>query len=134
LNWDRLSKNSDIFRFVKLMISFRKAHPTICRSRFWREEIRWRGVGSTTDLSYHSQSLAYYLNGRSQQDDDLYVMINAYTEPLSFTIFDGLQKPWHRIVDTSFESPEDVLEPGNEVTVIGSKYRVKPRSIVVLTQ
>ena len=134
LNWDRLNKNSDIFRFVKLMISFRKAHPTICRSRFWREEIRWRGVGSTTDLSYHSQSLAYYLSGRSQQDDDLYVMINVYTEPLTFTIFDGLQKPWHRVVDTSFESPEDILEPGNEVTVIGSKYRVEPRSIVVLTQ
>src|SRR4029077_792655 len=132
LNWDRLSKNSDIFRFVKLMISFRKAHPTICRSRFWRGEIRWRGVGSTTDLSYHSQSLAYYLNGRSQQDDDLYVMINAYTEPLTFTIFDGLQKPWHRVVYTSFDSPEDILGPGNEVTVIGSKYRVEPRSIVVL--
>ena len=43
LNWDRLREHSDIFRFFKLMIAFRKAHPTICRSRFWREEIRWRG-------------------------------------------------------------------------------------------
>jgi isoamylase len=134
LNWQRLRKYSDIFRFFKLMIAFRKAHPSICRSKFWREEIRWRGVGPTTDLSYHSQSLAYYLSGKSQQDFDLYVMINAYTEPLNFTIFDGLQKPWSRVVDTSFESPEDILGPGSEVTVIGSKYRVKPRSIVVLTQ
>ena len=93
LNWNRLRDHSDIFRFFKLMISFRKAHPTICRSRFWREEIRWRGVGSTTDLSFHSQSLAYYLSGKSQQDLDLYVMINAYTEPLRFTIFEGSQNP-----------------------------------------
>ncbi|MEA3145561.1 MAG: isoamylase [Verrucomicrobiota bacterium] len=134
LNWERLQKNADIFRFFKLMISFRKAHPTICRSRFWREEIRWRGVGPTTDLSYHSKSLAYYLNGKSQQDLDLYVMINAHTEPLSFTIFDGLQKPWCRVVDTSFESPQDILPPGNEVTIVGSKYLVEARSIVVLTQ
>lgn len=87
-----------------------------------------------TDLSYHSQSLAYYLSGKSQQDDDLYVMINAYTEPLAFTIFDGLQKPWSRVVDTSCESPEDIFEPGNEVRVVGSKYLVEPRSIVVLIQ
>ena len=134
LNWDRLHQHSDIFRFVKLMISFRKAHPTICRSKFWREEIRWRGVGPATDMSFPSRSLAYYLSGKSYQDLDLYVMINAYFEPLTFTIFDGLQKPWSRIVDTSFESPQDILPPGSEVTVVGSKYLVGPRSIVVLTQ
>jgi glycogen operon protein len=134
LNWDRLHRHSDIFRFVKLMISFRKAHPTICRSKFWREEIRWRGVGPATDMSFPSRSLAYYLSGKSYQDLDLYVMINAYSEPLTFTIFDGLQKPWSRIVDTSFESPQDILPPGSEVTVVGSKYLVGPRSIVVLTQ
>jgi glycogen operon protein len=78
--------------------------------------------------------LAYYLSGKSYQDLDLYVMINAYSEPLTFTIFDGLQKPWSRIVDTSFESPQDILPPGSEVTVVGSKYLVGPRSIVVLTQ
>jgi isoamylase len=134
LNWDRLKEHADIFRFFKLMIAFRKAHPTICRSRYWREEIRWRGVDSTTDLSYHSQSLAYYLKGTSQKDIDLYVMINAFTEPLSFPIFDGLQKPWSRVVDTSLDSPSDICPPGCEVTVVGSKYVVQPRSIVVLTQ
>ena len=132
--WDRLKEHADIFRFFKLMIAFRKAHPTICRSRYWREEIRWRGVDSTTDLSYHSQSLAYYLRGTSQKDIDLYVMINAFTGSLSFPIFDGLQKPWSRVVDTSLDSPSDICPPGCEVPVVGSKYLVQPRSIVVLTQ
>jgi len=134
LNWNRLQQNTDIFRFFKLMIAFRKAHPTICRSRFWRQDIRWRGVEATTDLSYHSQSLAYYLNGRSQNDADLYVMINAFTEPLTFPIFDGQQRPWSRIVDTSFDSPNDICAPGSELPITGSKYVVQPRSIVVLTQ
>jgi isoamylase len=134
LNWDRLQQNADIFRFFKLMIAFRKAHPTICRSRFWREDIRWRGVEATTDLSYHSQSLAYYLRGKSQNDVDLYVMISAFTEPLTFPIFDGQQRPWSRVVDTSFESPNDICGPGCELPIIGSKYVVQPRSIVVLIQ
>ena len=134
LNWNRLREHADIFRFFKRMIAFRKAHPTICRSRFWREDIRWHGVESSTDLSYHSHSLAYYLSGKSQHDVDLYVMINAYTEPLRFTILDGLAKPWFRVVDTSFSSPQDICAPGSEVHIIGSKYVVKPRSIAVLMQ
>ena len=134
LNWRRLREHSDIFRFFRLMIAFRKAHPTICRSRFWREDIRWRGVEASIDLSYHSQTIAYYLNGKSQGDVDLYVMINAYTGPLRFTIFDGLHKPWFRVVDTSVASPHDINVPGDEMQIIGSTYLVQPRSIVVLMQ
>ena len=78
--------------------------------------------------------LAYYLSGRSQNDVDLYVMINAYTEPLRFTIFDGIGKPWFRVVDTSFASPHDICASGSEVQIFGSKYLVQPRSIAVLMQ
>jgi isoamylase len=134
LNWQRHWEHPDVFRFFKLMIAFRKAHPTICRSRFWREDIRWRGVEASIDLSYHSQTIAYYLAGGRQNDVDLYVMINAYTEPLRFTIFDGLHKPWFRVVDTSLSSPCDICAPGDEAQIVGSTYVVKSRSIVVLIQ
>ena len=85
-DWSRQIAHADHFRFVKQMIAFRKAHPTLGRGRFWRDDIRWHGVGDSTDLSYNSHSLAYCLRGASQGDCDLYVMINAYHEPLSFTI------------------------------------------------
>jgi len=134
LDWSRLQEHADIFRFVKLMIAFRKAHPTICRSVFWRDDIRWYGVNSAADLSFHSQTLAYYLNGASVQDADLYVMINGFAEPLSFTICDGFRKPWMRVVDTSLASPDDICLPDSEVQVQGSKYTVQARSIVVLMQ
>jgi glycogen operon protein len=114
------------------MIAFRKAHPSICRSRFWRDDIRWRGVGTTTDLSFHSHSFAYYLRGTSLGDQDLYVMVNASPDPLSFTVFDGLSKPWYRVLDTSLASPDDFCEPGEEERVIGSHYQVDTKSIVVL--
>jgi isoamylase len=134
LNWSRLQEHADIFRFVKLMIAFRKAHPTFCRSVFWRDDIRWHGVDSAADLSFHSQTLAYYLNGASVQDAGLYVMINGFAEPLSFAICDGFQKPWMRVIDTSLVSPNDICLPGTEVQVQGSKYTVQARSIAVLMQ
>lgn len=33
LDWRRLHANADVFRFFRLMIAFRKAHPSLARSR-----------------------------------------------------------------------------------------------------
>jgi glycogen operon protein len=134
LNWNRLHENAGFFRFCRVMIAFRKAHPSICRSRFWRDDVRWRGVNAAADLSYNSHSLAYYLKGGSLGDQDLYVMINAFTEPLVFTIVDGSYKPWYRVIDTAQSSPHDICEPGQEQQMFGVHYTVGPRSIVVLVQ
>ena len=134
LNWNRLHENAGFFRFCRLMIAFRKAHPSICRSRFWRNDVRWRGVGASADLSYNSQSLAYYLKGGSLGDQDLYVMINSFTEPLVFTVVDGSYKPWYRVIDTAQNTPHDICEPGQEQQMFGVHYTVGPRSIVVLVQ
>jgi len=132
LNWDQLQANQDIFRFFKKMIAFRKAHPSLCRSRFWREDISWYGTGPAADLSYDSRSLAFCLHGISQNDDDIYVMINAYWEELPFVVQEGTEKEWRRAVDTSLASPDDFAEAG--VPLQSTKYVVAPRSVVVLVR
>jgi isoamylase len=130
LDWSRLEANADIFRFFKRMIAFRKGHPSLSRSRFWREDVVWYGTGLTVDLSDNSHTLAFCLHGASQQDDDLYVMINAYWEQLNFHIQEGTATDWKRIVDTHLSSPEDFSEDG--FSVGSMEYVVAPRSIVVL--
>jgi len=133
LDWDRLRANRGIYRFFQKMITFRKAHASLSRSRFWREDIRWYGVGSTVDMSDQSHSLAFCLHGASQQDVDIYVMINAYAEDLPFQIQEGRPGQWQRIIDTSLDSPEDVCEPGAQSDWNSMTYLVKARSVVVLT-
>jgi len=130
LDWDQLRANEDIFRFFKSMIAFRKAHPSISRSRFWREDIAWYGVGRTADLSNDSHSLSFCLHGASQGDDDIYVLINAYWEPLEFEIQEGTAQEWRRIVDTALPSPADFSDQGPRLE--RTQYTVDPRSIVVL--
>jgi len=134
IDWDRLHDNPDIVRFFKLMIAFRKAHPSLARSRFWREDVRWYGVGQETDRADDSRSLAFALHGESQQDIDIYAMINAYWEPLTFQIQEGAANAWRRVVDTSLESPFDVLEPGQERPLQSLDYRVPGRAVVVLVR
>jgi glycogen operon protein len=134
LDWGRLQRTPDIHRFFRQAIAFRKAHPSLGRSRFWRDDVEWHGVGPAPDLSYRSRSLAFCLQGASQGDRDLYVMINAYWEPLAFAIQRGPAETWLRVIDTSRDSPDDFREPGAEVAIGSTTYVVEPRSVVVLIE
>jgi len=132
MNWDRLKKNGDVFRFFQGMIAFRKNHPSIGRATFWRDDVKWYGVGDTVDMSPDSHTLAYCLHGASQNDDDIYVMINAYWEMLDFTIQEGVPEDWQRVVDTSLPSPQDIVEQAGAPNIHTLVYPVAPRSVVVL--
>ena len=130
LDWSQLQTNRDVFRFFKNMIAFRKRHPSLSRSRFWREDVTWYGIGERADLSHDSHTLAFCLHGASQEDDDIYVMINAYWEKLEFQIQEGTAQEWMRIVDTALASPDDFSERGEPLQALS--YSVAPRSVVVL--
>jgi isoamylase len=132
IDWSRLQPNADIRRFFKLMIAFRKAHPSLARSRFWRDEVRWYGTGPVPDLSFASHTIAFALHGASQLDDDVYVMVNGYWKDLEFEVQEGLAAYWQRIVDTSLDAPLDYLEPDNAEALTCLRYRVCARSIVIL--
>ena len=132
LDWSQLQTNQDIFRFFKGMIAFRKSHPGVGRSRFWREDVSWYGVGRTVDLSPDSRSVAFCLHGASHGDDDIYTMINGYWGELEFQIQEGAPQEWLRIVDTSLASPDDFSEDGEPLEQL--EYKVAPRSVVVFTR
>jgi glycogen operon protein len=134
LDWDRLEKNRDIFRFFKLMIAFRKAHPSIGRSTFWREDVSWHGVNGPVDFGNESRCLAWLLRGASAGDADLYVMINGHWEDHTFTLPNGSASGWRRVIDTALPSPQDIIEPGKEPQLEDTKYKVRARSVVVLQE
>ena len=134
LDWSRIKLFSDHFRFFKRMIAFRRAHPTLCRNRFWRREVRWYGADGGPDFSPHSRSIAYFLKGKSFADIDLYVMINGWREPLKFAIQEGVDGAWKRVIDTGLASPNDIVDRADAPVVAELEYELGPRSIAVLTR
>jgi len=130
LDWSRVDTFGDVHRFFRQMIAFRAVHPSIGRSTFWRDDVAWYGADGPTDLADDSHSVAYLLDGATEDDDDLYVMINAWEAPIDFTI----QVPgrWNRVVDTSKPSPDDVADDLTGMPIPSSTYLVQPRSVVVL--
>lgn len=130
LDWSQLRSNQDIFRFFKSMIAFRKTHPSLSRSRFWREDVSWYGTGTAADLSTDSHSLAFCLHGASQNDQDIYVMINAYWVELEFHIEENAAREWTRVVDTALPPPNDFSDSNEPLQTL--TYQVAPRSVVVM--
>jgi isoamylase len=62
------------------------------------------------------------------------VVTNAFWEPLDFELpIDRHREPWRRWIDTSLDSPEDIV-PWQAAAAVGDprSYRVDPRSVVVL--
>ena len=109
-------------------------HPSLCRSRFWRDDGRWHGVGAAPDLGYDSHSLAYCLLGATEGDVDLYVMINAWQEPLAFDVQDGAAGEWRVAIDTSRDAPDDIAGADADGPVAAMRHVVQPHSIVVLVR
>jgi glycogen operon protein len=130
LDWDLLDRHRDMFRFFKQMIAFRKAHPSIHRNTFWREDVHWYGAVGAVDFAAEARRLAFCLRGQSQNDNDLYVMINAHWEDADFAVQESYG--WKRVIDTSLLGPQDILDPGKEEPIGDARYRVKARSVVVL--
>ena len=95
----------------------------------------WHGVKlHTPDLSYLSHSIAltaWSVTGRVV----FHYMINAYWEPLTFRLPSPKKLPggaWHRWIDTSRTSPEDIV-PWHDMPIVTSRnYCLPGRSIGIL--
>jgi isoamylase len=136
LDWNLELVNADMLRFVRQLVAFRKRHSCLRPRSFERgPRVEWHGVLiGQPDWSEQSRSLAMHLHCKENATpDDLYIMTNAFWEPLTFELPALLDQDWCRFVDTTREAPLDILEFGHEERLGNQKsHTVGPRSVVVL--
>lgn len=135
LDWSLTEKNSDLINLFKHLIQFRKEHSTLFSDEIL-VPLKWHGTQpDKPDWSYHSRSLAWqYSINTNDKSCEIYIAANSFWEPLKFRLpeLDTNQK-WHRFLDTSLESPEDITETGKEFCLkIQKSYKIAPRSMIVL--
>jgi len=140
-DWTLLHANADLFRFFRLLIQFRRDHALLRRGTFSSlpdpkaPKVAWHGARlHAPDWSYESRSLAMHIHGRPEnRQDHLYLIANAHWEPHEFELPVLAGWKWARCVDTSRESPLDIIEPDRpEGLPDQMRYLVQPRSVVVL--
>jgi len=134
-DWSFLEKHTEIHRFARGMIAFRRAHAVVRKPVFYTDaDVQWFGPQGTTPAwaDPERKSFACLILGHSEAD--LFLMFNADTAPSDFFIpAPSGNKVWHLAVDTSRQAPEDVYEPGEEPSM-GDQvtFRVGPRSSAIL--
>jgi glycogen operon protein len=151
LNWKHLEQNADFWRFVKLVIAFRRNHPALRRQDFFRgqgpsgdrrPDIVWHGTEPfKPDFGSASRTLAFALDGGrtgrlppAQRDRDFYVACNAWMDALDFRIpHSPTGRPWRRVIDTARPSPDDIVDVDTGPRVaFDQPYRVAAHSMIVL--
>jgi glycogen operon protein len=139
--------------FTKRLIGIRNAHP-VFRRRRWFEGRRVRGAGvrdiawyntdgtPMSDNDWHlgyARSLSVFLNGEAiptpgprgetVTDDSFFLLFNAHTEPVTFTIPEDLEDYyWQVVLDTAHEMTcADLVAPADA-------WQVEGWSVVLLQQ
>jgi len=138
-NWDDLQENEAMLRFTKKLIQFYHKHHLFHAEMYWTlpggPEIFWHGVKlEQPDWGQNSHSLAFELI-HPECGEHLYIMINAYWEPLKFEL-PGLSagKIWLRVIDTFLPSPQDFSVPSVPLSNRKRIYKVHSRSVVLLEE
>jgi len=149
-NW--MEADTELLRYVRNIIFFRKNHPVFCRRRWFQglpikgigvEDINWflpDGNEMTEENWNHdfAKSLAVFLNGRGVRtlgprgeqviDDSFYVIFNAYHDSITYQLPpEKYGTQWTKILDTAYA---DIREFGTYLA--GESIEVGGRSIVVM--
>jgi len=146
LDWSLLERHRDLYRFAQKSIAHRLnwmgSSSQVSAELSLNEllssaEIDWHGVRiGSPDWANDSHSIAFTLrSGRYRLPLWLHVMFNAYWEALDFDlppIPATAVAGWQRWIDTSLESPGDIIDPLAAPGVPGTLYRVAPRSVAAL--
>jgi isoamylase len=141
-DWTLVAKHADLLRFVTLINSrrlFRDLEPAqqslSLNEALMAANKSWHGVKpGQPDWGDSSHSLA--ISAEAPNKERLfYVILNAYWEALEFELprkGDDDRGSWHRWIDTTLDSPQDIAEWETAPAVAGRTYRAGPRSVVVL--
>jgi isoamylase len=137
-----VERHADVLRFWQLMIQFRRNHPTVHRSRFFTGRVNDRGL---PDIAWHGcrlgqpvwddpegRAFAFTLAGFGGESD-IHVMMNMYWGNLDFDVPEASGWHWYRVIDTAAKAPNDIADPGQEVTIGNTRtMNVRGRSVVLL--
>ncbi len=142
IDWNKPKQNADMLRFVQTMVALRKRHPSLMRRRFLTgkviegknmPDISWHGVELNKPLWHDPEArlLAFTLAGIEVDEADLHIIMNMSEAKatLELPVIDG--KDWCRALDTSLQSPKDIILPQDQKPLGEHLYSVNPETVAV---
>lgn len=132
--WGALEKETGFFRFVKEMIAFRKRHARLQRDQFLTDkDISWHGTKPMYQAWDSPDPLLAFTLYNHKTQQHLYVAINLRKEKADVTLPEPPEGfVWHRLVDTSLNAPDDIVEEKDSKIQSNLHYILEPLSVIIL--
>jgi isoamylase len=141
-DWTLVTRHADLIRYLRSLGAYRlmrgvdpdfqtlTLNEILCDSNG-----AWHGVKlKEPDWRFDSHSVAYSAV-RRDGSSLFYAIFNAYWEGLEFELPPATpQAPWRRWIDTSLDSPHDIVDWNYAPPVTTRTYRAESRSVVVLSR
>ena len=133
LDWGCLDKEAELHAFVKQAIAFRKAHPSLRRTRFFRgkadnerpPDIEWFGPHGRAPHWHHGRSVSCLIHpGPTSSTAALFLIVNGGKRLIDFSVPPAPGKPWTVGLTTEDAPPDWVREQ--------ETIRVEAQAITVL--
>jgi glycogen operon protein len=141
-DWSLTERNSDMLRFSRELIAFRRRHPCLMHTRFLTGEER--EGRRFPDVSWHgkllhrpawddprSTLLACTLGAMESWEADLHVIMNMGPEELQLFLPELPGLHWYRAIDTARKAPDDVIRREQQAVHRAAACTVAPHSVVV---
>ncbi len=142
-DWSLVEKNSDILRFTREMIAFRKRHPSLTSNHYFSGD-QSKSQHEVPDITWYdkdlqkpdwsdpeSQMLACTIARVSADEQDIHVIFNMSETDIEVKLPLISGRSWELALDTSRPSPLDI-KPFPASIPVNDGYKVEKRSIVVL--
>ncbi|MFM2479475.1 glycogen debranching protein GlgX [Celerinatantimonas sp. MCCC 1A17872] len=140
LDWSLVKQNAGLLRFVRQLIEFRFLTPALDQyihhplsSILNDSQIKWHGVkANQPDWSDDSHTIALSYN-LPYREENLYLAVNAYWEPLDFELPQlSTGKHWRQVINTALAPPDDIYSYQSAKCVESNVMHLAPRSVLVL--
>jgi glycogen operon protein len=138
-DWTLVTKHADVHRFVRLLIERRllrtveyEHQRTSLQALIQQANKAWHGV-RLNQPDWGDGSLSVALSAQLRKEEKLFhLILNAYWEPLDFELPKPGNSTWRRWIDTSLDSPDDIVPWQEAPAIPANVYQAGPRSVVLL--
>lgn len=132
--WNEIQNNRGLFRFVKLMIAFRKKHSILHLGRFLTDsDVEWHGKQPLKPKWQEHDLFVAFTMKDPENGEDIYAAFNPQAEAVDIEFpLPPEHLAWHWIANTINPPPFDIIEESEAQRVTHQHYKLSAHSSIIL--
>lgn len=130
--WNKLKENENRYHFLSALIRLRNKYPILKKETFYdNNQIEWHGL-LPNEMNWE-EDRRYIACSIKDTKECIYIAFNTSADTLLFRLPQlESAKKWYRVLDTSLDHPENILDETKGHTPVVDTYELPSYSSIIL--